>query len=94
MQKSKNRPDYDSYICMWAQCQGNRFAYSDSYDHGRYRHTCSALSIGLGFTQVPDMFNIFPNIIRTIFAENCVAVVFPAAIIMNLVLPKDEKEKV
>ena len=50
-----------------------------------------SLSIGLGFTQVPDMFNIFPDIIRTIFAENCVAVVFLAAIIMNLILPKEKK---
>ena len=48
-----------------------------------------SLSIGLGFTQVPDMFNIFPTMFRTIFAENCVAVVFLAAIIMNLVMPKD-----
>ncbi|MBQ6711468.1 MAG: purine permease [Clostridia bacterium] len=50
-----------------------------------------SLSIGLGFTQVPDMFNIFPSMIRTIFAENCVAVVFLAAIIMNLVMPKDRE---
>ena len=49
-----------------------------------------SLSIGLGFTQVPDMFNIFPDIIRTIFAENCVAVVFLSAIILNLVIPKDK----
>ena len=49
-----------------------------------------SLSIGLGFTQVPEMFNIFPDIIRTIFAENCVAVVFLAAIIMNLIMPKEE----
>lgn len=48
-----------------------------------------SLSVGLGFTQVPDMFNIFPDIIRTIFAENCVAVVFITAIIMNLILPKN-----
>lgn len=48
-----------------------------------------SLSIGLGFTQVPEMFNIFPDLIRTIFAENCVAVVFLAAIIMNLIMPKD-----
>ena len=48
-----------------------------------------SLSIGLGFTQVPDMFNIFPTLVRTIFAENCVAVVFLAAIIMNLIMPKD-----
>lgn len=51
-----------------------------------------SLSIGLGFTQVPEMFNIFPDIIRTVFAENCVAVVFLVAIILNLVMPK-EKEK-
>jgi len=50
-----------------------------------------SLSIGLGFTQVPAMFNIFPDIIRTIFAENCVAVVFLAAIIMNLIMPKDSE---
>ena len=50
-----------------------------------------SLSIGLGFTQVPEMFNIFPDIIRTIFAENCVAVVFLAAIIMNLVMPKESE---
>lgn len=42
-----------------------------------------SLSIGLGFTQVPDMFNIFPTLVRTIFAENC------AAVIMNLIMPKD-----
>ena len=51
-----------------------------------------SLSIGLGFTQVPDMFNIFPDIVRTIFAENCVAVVFLSAIIMNLILPKDKEQ--
>ena len=48
-----------------------------------------SLSIGLGFTQIPEMFNIFPDIIRTIFAENCVAVVFLTALIMNLILPKN-----
>ncbi len=51
-----------------------------------------SLSIGLGFTQVPQMFAIFPDIIRTVFAENCVAVVFLVAIIMNLVMPKEKKE--
>ncbi len=51
-----------------------------------------SLSIGLGFTQVPQMFSIFPPIITTVFAENCVAVVFLLAIILNLVLPKEEKE--
>ena len=52
-----------------------------------------SLSIGLGFTQVPEMFNIFPDIIRTIFAENCVAVVFISAIIMNFIIPKGKSAK-
>jgi NCS2 family nucleobase:cation symporter-2 len=50
-----------------------------------------SLSIGLGFTQVPEMFNIFPSLIRTIFAENCVAVVFLSAIVMNLLMPAEKK---
>ena len=50
-----------------------------------------SLSIGVGFTQVPDMFNIFPTLVRTIFAENCVAVVFLAAIIMNLIMPQEKE---
>lgn len=49
-----------------------------------------SLSVGLGFTQVPEMFNIFPDIVRTIFAENCVAVVFLTAIILNLVMPQEK----
>ena len=48
-----------------------------------------SLSIGLGFTQVPEMFAIFPAMIRTIFAENCVAVVFLSSLILNLVMPED-----
>ena len=51
-----------------------------------------SLSIGLGFTQVPEMFNIFPTLVRTIFAENCVAVVFLSAIILNLVMPKGAED--
>ena len=48
-----------------------------------------SLSVGLGFTQVPEIFAIFPQIIRTVFAENCVAVVFIMAIVLNLILPKN-----
>ncbi len=47
-----------------------------------------SLSVGLGFTQATDMFAIFPEIVRTVFAENCVAVVFLLAVVLNLVLPK------
>ena len=51
-----------------------------------------SLSVGLGFTQVPEMFEIFPDIVRTVFAENCVAVVFITAVIMNLIIPKENKK--
>ncbi|MEE1166220.1 MAG: nucleobase:cation symporter-2 family protein [Treponema sp.] len=51
-----------------------------------------SLSVGLGFTQLKDMFKIFPKIVQSVFAENCVAVVFVLAIILNLVLPKDREE--
>lgn len=50
-----------------------------------------SLSIGLGFTQVPEIFHIFPTIIQDIFADNCVATVFIVAIIMNLIMPKDQR---
>ena len=50
-----------------------------------------SLSIGLGFTQASQMFSIFPQIIQTVFAENCVAVVFLLAVILNLVLPKEKE---
>ena len=46
-----------------------------------------SLSVGLGFTQASEMFTIFPQIIRTIFAENCVAVVSLLAVVLNLILP-------
>ncbi len=51
-----------------------------------------ALSIGIGFTQNPAIFKIFPNLIKNVFAENCVAVVFIVAIVLNLILPKDKDE--
>lgn len=51
-----------------------------------------ALSIGIGFTQNPAIFKIFPNLIKNVFAENCVAVVFIVAIVLNLILPEDKDE--
>lgn len=51
--------------------------------------TALSLSIGLGFTQVPEIFSVFPSIVQNIFAENCVAVVFIVAVVLNLVLPKN-----
>jgi NCS2 family nucleobase:cation symporter-2 len=52
-----------------------------------------SLSIGLGFTQSAGMFAIFPQIIQTVFAENCVAVVFLLAVLLNLILPGRNKQQ-
>ncbi|MCQ2116003.1 MAG: purine permease [Bacteroidales bacterium] len=52
-----------------------------------------ALSVGLGFTSASQMFDIFPQIIKTIFAENCVAVVFLLAVLLNLILPREKEVK-
>lgn len=54
-----------------------------------------SLSIGIGFTAASeiDLWGIFPEAIRSVFAENVVAVVFVAAIILNLILPKDMEVK-
>ncbi len=56
--------------------------------------TSLSLSVGLGFTQASSMFTIFPQIVQTIFAENCVAIVFLLAVILNLLLPRETKEEV
>ena len=50
-----------------------------------------SLSVGLGFTQASDMFSLFPELVRTVFAENCVAVVFLLAVILNIFLPKEKE---
>ena len=52
-----------------------------------------SLSVGLGFTSASQMFAIFPQIIQTVFAQNCVAVVFLLAVILNLVLPGRDEAK-
>ena len=50
---------------------------------------CGYTQRNITITQVPEIFAIFPRIVQTVFAENCVAVVFIVAIILNLVLPKN-----
>ena len=49
-----------------------------------------SLSIGLGFTQTPQIFHIFPPLFKSVFAENCVAVVFLVALVLSFVLPKEK----
>ena len=50
-----------------------------------------ALSIGIGFTQTPAIFKIAPALVKNVFAENCVAVVFLVAAVLNLILPQDKE---
>lgn len=50
-----------------------------------------SLSVGIGFTQASGMFGIFPELVKTVFAENCVAVVFLIAVILNIFLPKEKE---
>ena len=49
-----------------------------------------SLTIGIGFTQVSDIFVNFPALFQQIFASNCIAVAFVVALILNLVLPSEE----
>lgn len=48
-----------------------------------------SLAVGIGFTQVGDLFMIFPELVQSVFAQNSVATVFLVAVVANLVLPKD-----
>lgn len=52
-----------------------------------------SLSVGIGFTQVPEIFHVFPEVVQNVFADNCVATVFLVAIIMNLILPQENKNE-
>ena len=49
-----------------------------------------SLTIGIGFTQVSDIFAQFPALFQQIFASNCIAVAFVVAVILNAVLPREE----
>ena len=49
-----------------------------------------SLTIGIGFTQVSNIFVHFPALFQQIFASNCIAVAFVVALILSLVLPSEE----
>ena len=49
-----------------------------------------SLTIGIGFTQVSDIFVNFPDLFKSIFAWNCIAVAFVVAVILNAVLPSED----
>ncbi|PWG60879.1 nucleobase:cation symporter-2 family protein [Bifidobacterium catulorum] len=50
-----------------------------------------SLTVGIGFTQVNHIFVHFPPLFQQIFASNCIAVAFVVAIVLNLVLPGEER---
>lgn len=56
-----------------------------------------SLSIGVGFTTASEieLWHIFPEMVQSVFSANVVAVVFVAAIVLNLLLPQNmEIEKI
>lgn len=50
-----------------------------------------SLSIGIGFTAASeiDLWAIFPAMVQSVFSANVVAVVFVAAVLLNLILPEN-----
>lgn len=50
-----------------------------------------SLGIGIGFTQVPEIYNIFPETIRSLFSTNSISGVFVVAMLLNLILPKNKE---
>lgn len=50
-----------------------------------------SLTIGIGFTQVSSIFVHFPPLFQSIFAQNCIAVAFVVAVVLNLVLPSEDR---
>lgn len=51
-----------------------------------------SLSIGIGFTQIPEIYQQLPTLFRDVFSSNPVANVFVIAIVMSLLLPKEREE--
>lgn len=61
--------------------------------------TIAALSLafGIGFTTASEIgvWDIFPDLVKSVFSANVVAVIFVVAVVLNLVLPKNmEVDKV
>jgi NCS2 family nucleobase:cation symporter-2 len=50
------------------------------------------LPLGMGSVKAAseiDLWHIFPEMIRSVFSGNVVAVVFVTSIVLNLILPKE-----
>lgn len=69
---------------------GLQMVSSCGYSQRNMTIVALSLSVGIGFTQMPELFHIFPQLVQNVFAENCVAVVFVMAVVLNLILPKEK----
>lgn len=49
-----------------------------------------SLALGIGFTQVGDIFMYFPELLQNIFVGNSVALTFLSAVVLSFALPKDK----
>ena len=67
-------------IEMAAQC---------GFSHRSTQIIAISLCIGIGATEVPNLFKSMSDLIRDIFAHNSVAGVFVTAMILSLFIPKD-----
>lgn len=54
-----------------------------------------SLAIGIGFTSASEaaLWQIFPQLVRSVFSSNVVAVVFTVSVLLNLILPKEPSEQ-
>ena len=68
---------------------GFRMICSCGFNNRHTTITALSLAIGVGFTQVSELFVYFPDIVRNIIAHNCVVMTFIVAVILNLILPKE-----
>ena len=48
-----------------------------------------SLALGIGFTQVGEIFVYFPELLQNIFVGNSVALTFLSAVVLSFALPKD-----
>lgn len=48
-----------------------------------------SLAVGIGFTQVGEIFAVFPELVQSIFVGNSVALTFLTAVVLSFTLPKE-----
>ena len=83
-------------IMMFGQIlfSGMQMRHRAEFNDRNFTIAALALCIGSGFTATDSntIFQFSPQLIKDIFQNNVVAVVFIVAIVLNILLPKNEKE--